>query len=90
MKAKGSVKGQVGIVLKKKMDKTAVVQIERLVLHPLYRKRVIRTKKVYAHDENNAVQTGDTVLIQKTRPLSKTKRWRIVKVLQRSTLEVEV
>lgn len=72
------------------MAKTAVVRLERLVRHPLLEKRTIRTKKVYAHDKHNSVQPGDTVLIQETRPLSKMKRWKVVKVLQRSTVEVEV
>ena len=90
MKSPSSKKGQVGVVLKKKMAKTAVVQIERLVRTPLYEKRIIRTKKVYAHDEHNAAQPGDTVLIRETRPISKLKRWRIVKVMQRSTVDVVV
>ncbi|MDI6783503.1 MAG: 30S ribosomal protein S17 [bacterium] len=90
MKSPRSSKGQVGVVLKKKMAKTAVVRIERLVRVPLYEKRSIRTKKVYAHDEHDTAQPGDTVLIRGVRPLSKLKRWRIVRVLQRSTVAVAV
>ena len=90
MKSKSGSKEHVGIVLKKNMTKTAVVRLERLVRHPILEKRTIRTKKVYAHDEHNTVQPGDTVLIQETRPLSKMKRWKVVKVVQRSTVEVEV
>ncbi len=90
MKSQSSSKEQVGIVLKKKMAKTAVVRLERLVRNPLLEKRVIQTKKVYVHDEHDSVQPGDTVLLKETRPLSKTKRWKVVKVLQRSTVEVEV
>jgi small subunit ribosomal protein S17 len=90
VKVQSGTKEQVGIVLKKKMAKTAVVRIERLVPHQLYGKRITRTKKVYVHDEHESAQSGDTVLIQETRPLSKMKRWRLVKVLQRSTVEVEI
>jgi small subunit ribosomal protein S17 len=90
VKSKSNSKEQVGIVLKKNMAKTAVIRLERLVRHPILEKRTIRTKKVYAHDEHDTVQPGDTVLIKETRPLSKMKRWKVVKVLQRSTVEVEV
>ncbi|MFB3897195.1 MAG: 30S ribosomal protein S17 [bacterium] len=90
MKSKSSSKEQVGIVLKKGMAKTAVVRIERLVRHPVLEKRTIRTKKIYVHDEHDSVQPGDTVLIKETRPLSKMKRWKVVKVIQRSTVEVAV
>ena len=90
MKSKSGSKEIVGIVLKKNMAKTAVVRLERLVRHPLLEKRTIQTKKVYVHDEHDAVQPGDTVVIKETRPLSKTKRWKVVKVMQRSTVEVEV
>jgi small subunit ribosomal protein S17 len=90
VKSKSGSKEQVGIVLKKNMGKTAVVRLERLVRHPILEKRTIQTKKVYVHDEHDTVQAGDTVLIKETRPLSKMKRWKVVKVLQRSTVEVEV
>ena len=77
-------KTKVGRVVSDKMDKTIVVSVERLARHPLY-KRVIRlTTKFKAHDEENDARTGDTVLIEESRPLSATKRWRLVKVVQRA------
>jgi small subunit ribosomal protein S17 len=76
-------KTKVGRVVSDKMDKTIVVSVERLARHPLY-KRVIRlTTKFKAHDEENDARTGDTVLIEESRPLSATKRWRLVEVVQR-------
>ena len=77
-------KTKVGRVVSDKMDKTIVVSVERLARHPLY-KRVIRlTTKFKAHDEENDARTGDTVLIEESRPLSATKRWRLVKVVARA------
>jgi small subunit ribosomal protein S17 len=77
-------KTKAGRVVSDKMDKTIVVSVERLARHPLY-KRVIRlTTKFKAHDEENDAHTGDTVLIEESRPLSATKRWRLVRVLQRA------
>jgi small subunit ribosomal protein S17 len=77
-------KTKVGRVVSDKMDKTIVVSVERLARHPLY-KRVIRlTTKFKAHDELNDAHTGDTVLIEESRPLSATKRWRLVSVVQRA------
>ncbi len=77
-------KTKVGRVVSDKMDKTIVVSVERLARHPLY-KRVIRlTTKFKAHDEQNDAKTGDTVLIEESRPLSATKRWRLVRVIQRA------
>src|SRR4051795_13646627 len=77
-------KTKVGRVVSDKMDKTIVVSVERLARHPLY-KRVIRlTTKFKAHDELNDAHTGDTVLIEESRPLSATKRWRLVQVVQRA------
>jgi small subunit ribosomal protein S17 len=77
-------KTKVGRVVSDKMDKTIVVSVERLARHPLY-KRVIRlTTKFKAHDEQNDARTGDTVLIEESRPLSATKRWRLVKVVARA------
>ena len=77
-------KTKVGRVVSDKMDKTIVVSVERLARHPLY-KRVIRlTTKFKAHDELNDAHTGDTVLIEESRPLSATKRWRLIKVVQRA------
>ena len=77
-------KTKVGRVVSDKMDKTIVVSVERLARHPLY-KRVIRlTTKFKAHDELNDAHTGDTVEIEESRPLSATKRWRLVRVVQRA------
>ena len=77
-------KTKVGRVVSDKMDKTIVVSVERLARHPLY-KRVIRlTTKFKAHDEENDARTGDTVLIEESRPLSATKRWRLIQVVQRA------
>ena len=77
-------KTKVGRVVSDKMDKTIVVSVERLARHPLY-KRVIRlTTKFKAHDETNDAHVGDTVLIEESRPLSATKRWRLVRVVQRT------
>ena len=70
-----------GIVLSNKMDKSAVVQVSRLVQHPMYKKVIKQRKKYVAHDEKNTAKIGDKVQIRQTRPLSKTKRWRIVQVL---------
>jgi len=76
-------KVRVGTVVSDKADKTVVVQVERRFPHPLYGKGVTRTKKYHAHDENNEYKVGDTVRITETRPLSKTKRWRVVDLLDR-------
>ncbi|MGL4252720.1 MAG: 30S ribosomal protein S17 [Fusobacteriaceae bacterium] len=73
-----------GIVVSDKMDKTIVVAIESMVLHPIYKKRVKKTVKFKAHDENNVAQTGDKVKIMETRPLSKDKNWRLVEVLEKA------
>jgi small subunit ribosomal protein S17 len=80
----GKRKTKVGRVVSDKMDKTIVVSVERLTRHRLY-KRVIRlTTKFKAHDETNDAHVGDTVLIEESRPLSATKRWRLVEVVQRA------
>jgi len=80
----GKRKTKVGRVVSDKMDKTIVVSVERLARHRLY-KRVIRlTTKFKAHDEQNEARVGDTVLIEESRPLSATKRWRLVEVLSRA------
>ena len=79
----GNRKTKVGRVVSDRMDKTIVVSVERLARHPLY-KRVIRlSTKFKAHDEANEARIGDTVLIEESRPLSATKRWRLVSVVQR-------
>jgi small subunit ribosomal protein S17 len=80
----GKRKTKVGRVVSDKMDKTIVVSVERLTRHPLY-KRVIRlTSKFKAHDEDNEARVGDTVLIEESRPLSATKRWRLVSIIARA------
>lgn len=71
-----------GIVVSDKMQKTIVVAIETMILHPIYKKRVKRTTKFKAHDENNVAKVGDRVKIMETRPLSKDKNWRLVEVLE--------
>lgn len=77
-------KTRTGRVVSDKMDKTIVVSIEDHVKHPVYGKIVKRTKKIHAHDANNECGIGDTVLIMETRPLSKTKRWRLVKIIEKA------
>ncbi|HKJ21542.1 MAG TPA: 30S ribosomal protein S17 [Gammaproteobacteria bacterium] len=74
----------VGRVISSKMDKTVTVIIPRRVKHPLYKKYITRSTKVHAHDEDNQCREGDTVAIEQCRPLSKTKAWRLVKVLEHS------
>jgi len=71
-----------GIVISDKMDKTAVVRIEKRVRHPRYEKLITRFKKYYAHDEKNEAKKGQKVVIMECRPLSKTKRFRVTKVKQ--------
>jgi len=77
-------KVRVGVVVSDKMDKTITVAIERQVKHPIYGKFIKQTTKLKAHDETNDAREGDTVRIQETRPLSKTKRWRLVEVVERA------
>jgi len=78
----------VGIVVSDKMDKTVVVKVDRKFPHPLYGKTVVKSKKYHAHDPNNECKVGDKVVIRETRPLSKTKRWVVVKIVERAkTLE---
>ncbi len=73
-----------GLVVSDKMDKTVVVAVEDRVQHPLYGKTMRRTSRLKAHDEQNSVGVGDRVLIMETRPLSATKRWRVVEILERA------
>ncbi len=77
-------KVRVGMVVSDKMDKTVVVAIEDNVKHPVYGKIIKRTLKVHAHDESNECGVGDKVRIMETRPLSKTKRWRVVEVVEKA------
>ena len=76
-------KERIGVVTSDKMDKSIVVSVERKVKHPKYGKFVKKTKKFVAHDETNDCNIGDTVKIMETRPLSKTKNWRLVEVLEK-------
>ncbi len=80
---RGNAKTLTGVVVSDKMDKTVVVQVERLVKHPVYKKYVRRRAKFMAHDESNDCRVGDTVLIRQSRPLSRTKRWRVSKIMER-------
>lgn len=73
-----------GIVTSNKMQKTIVVQVDRKVRHPIYEKFVSRRTKLYAHDEQAEAQIGDTVEVMQTRPLSKLKRWRLVRIVQKA------
>ncbi len=73
-----------GRVVSSKMDKTVTVLVERQVQHPIYGKFIRRSTKVHAHDEHNECQAGDTVIVEQCRPLSKTKTWRLVKVVERA------
>ena len=77
-------KTRVGLVVSDKMDKTVVVAIEDNVKHPIYGKIVKRTLKLHAHDEENACGVGDKVKLMETRPLSKTKRWRVVEIIEKA------
>jgi len=77
-------KTRVGRVVSDKMDKTIVVAVEDNVKHPLYKKIIKRTAKFKAHDENNECKVGDRVEIMETRPLSKEKRWRLVRIIEKA------
>lgn len=79
---RGMRKTEIGVVVSDKMDKTIVVAVKYSVKHPLYKKIIKRTAKLKAHDENNQCKTGDKVRVMETRPLSKEKRWRLIKVLE--------
>ena len=81
---RGFRKVREGLVVSDKMDKTVVVAVEDRVKHALYGKVLRRTSKVKAHDEANSAGTGDLVLIMETRPLSATKRWRVVEILEKA------
>ena len=80
-----AIKERVGTVVSNKMDKTIVVAVESRSPHPKYGKIVVKTKKFKAHDEENQCKEGDTVRIQETRPLSKTKRWNLVNIMSHSS-----
>ena len=77
-------KVRIGVVTSNKMAKTITVAIERKVKHPIYGKFVKKTTKFHAHDEKNECTIGDTVRIMETRPLSKTKRWRLIEIIEKA------
>jgi len=77
-------KERIGVVVSDKMDKSIVVAVKRKVKHPIYGKFVNKTTKFHAHDEDNTCNTGDTVKIMETRPLSKTKCWRLIEIMERA------
>lgn len=81
---RGQRKERIGVVVSNAMEKTITVAVETQKLHPLYRKAMKWTKKFKAHDEQNQCNPGDLVRIEETRPLSKTKRWRLVEILKRA------
>ena len=83
-KPRGERKVREGLVVSDKMDKTIVVELEDRVKHPLYAKVIRRTSKVKAHDEANTAGIGDRVRLMETRPLSATKRWRLVEILEKA------
>lgn len=84
MKKRGIPKQVIGTVVSDKMDKTTVVAVERLVKHPLYQKFIRRRAKFSAHDEANSCRIGDKVIITESRPLSKNKKWRVSKIVEKA------
>ena len=83
METRNLRKERIGVVVSNKMDKTIVVAVKRKVMHSMYHKFIKRTTKLYAHDEKNACDIGDTVRIMETRPLSKNKTWRLVEIIEK-------
>ncbi|MDY6951873.1 MAG: 30S ribosomal protein S17 [Thermodesulfobacteriota bacterium] len=84
MKKRGVQKRRIGTVVSDKMDKTIIVSVDRIVKDPVYKKYVRRRSKCVAHDENNVCNVGDKVMVVETRPLSKTKRWRVHEVMEKA------
>ena len=84
MEARNLRKTRIGVVTSNKMAKTITVAVERKVKHPIYGKFVKKTTKFHAHDEKNEAKPGDVVKIEETRPLSKTKRWRLVEIIEKA------
>lgn len=84
METRNLRKERIGVVFSNKMDKTVTVAVKWKEKHPIYGKFVNKTKKFHAHDEKNDCNIGDTVRIMETRPLSKTKRWRVVEIIERA------
>jgi len=84
LERRGSRREQIGLVVSDKMDKTVTVAVYGWKVHPLYKKRMKHTRKFHAHDEENTCNEGDLVRIRESRPLSKSKRWRLVEVVKRA------
>jgi small subunit ribosomal protein S17 len=84
MEARNLRKERTGVVVSDSMEKSIVVAVKRKEKHPIYGKFVNKTTKLYAHDETNTCSVGDTVKIMETRPLSKSKRWRLVEIIERA------
>ncbi len=84
MSDRGLRKVRTGRVTSDRMDKTVVITVDRLVRHPLYGKTIKRRSKLYAHDENNECGMGDIVRVAETRPLSKSKRWRVIEIVRKA------
>jgi len=80
------VKEKIGIVISNKMEKTIVIKVENRYKHPIYQKTVVKTKKYLAHDEMGECNIGDQVLVEETRPLSKRKRWKLSKIISKSSI----
>lgn len=83
---RGKVKSKVGTVVSNKMDQTVIVDVSRIVIHPKFQKPIKRNTKFKAHDQNNQCRIGDRVLIIESKPISKTKRWRVSKILESATI----
>jgi small subunit ribosomal protein S17 len=84
MRRRGLRKHEIGVVVGNKMDKTAIVQVERMTQHPVYKKYIKRYTTYKAHDQENVCNVGDRVMIVETRPLSKTKRWNVKKIIEKA------
>jgi len=84
MTARSKRKSEIGVVAGDKMNKTIIVQVDRLMEHPKYGKRIRRMTRYYVHDEGREARVGDKVEIVETRPLSKTKRWRLVRIIEKA------
>ena len=83
--AENSTRTATGKVVSNKMDKTITVMVERRVKHPVYGKYITRSSKIHAHDEQNTCNVGDTVMVAESRPLSRTKTWKLVEVVESAT-----
>ncbi|NIS74848.1 MAG: 30S ribosomal protein S17 [Deltaproteobacteria bacterium] len=84
---RGLRKSRIGVVVSDKMDKTVVVQVTRIVMHPLYKKYIRKRSKHKAHDERGEYKIGDTVEIRESRPVSKEKRWQVIKLIERPEIK---